>query len=719
MSLLLRSAGVAVLLDTAGEGLPRVLHWGRDLGDLDPQARERLLGDLTPAVPHSALDGPWPLTLLPGQAEGWSGRPGLAGERDGAVGFPRWRTDGVPAVVAEPDGAQCLEVGARDARSGLRLHSELRLEADGLVRIRHTVTNEGTTAYRLGELLCLLPVPETASEVLDLTGRWCRERVPQRGPLHFGGWTRESRRGRTGHDAPLLLACGTPGFGFRHGEVWAVHVAWSGNHVHLAERMPEGAGAHGGAVLGGGELLLPGEGALAPGERYTSPWVVYAYSENGLDGASARVHRWLRSRPGHPGAPRPLVLNTWEAVYFDHDLDRLTTLAECAASIGVERFVLDDGWFGGRRHDRAGLGDWYVAEPVWPQGLRPLADRVRALGMDFGLWFEPEMVNLDSDLVRAHPDWVLGPGPVDTVDPPPAWRHQYLLNVAVPGAYAYLLERIDTLVKEIGVAFIKWDHNRDLHEAGVHAQTSALYRLLDELRERNPALEIESCASGGGRVDLGVLEHTDRVWASDTNDALERQQIQRWTSLLLPPELVGSHVGGPVSHTTGRVADLGMRCLTALIAHAGIEWDITTCTADELAQLAGWAGLYKELRGLLHTGDVVRVDPHDVENPLDPDTLLHGVVARDRGEAVFEYTRIRTSTAANPGRLRLPGLDPDRLYRVRHRDEAGLVHGLVIRQPEWWIRGEALASGAVLASVGLPAPLLNPAQAALLHLRSD
>ncbi len=717
MSLLLRSAGVAVLLDTAGEGLPRVLHWGRDPGPLDDEACRQLVADLAPAVPHSGLDEPWPLTLLPGQADGWSGRPGLAGERDAGVGFPRWRADAVPAVVTEPAGAQRLEVRARDGQTGLGLYSELRLEADGLLRIRHTVANEGPTAYRLGELLCLLPVPETASEVLDLTGRWCRERSPQRGPLHYGSWARESRRGRTGHDAPLLLVCGTPGFGFRHGEVWAAHVAWSGNHVHLAERMPEGAGAHGGAVLGGGELLLPGEGTLAPGEQYTSPWVAYAYSENGLDGASARVHRWLRSRPGHPSAPRPLVLNTWEAVYFDHDLDRLTPLAECAASIGVERFVLDDGWFGGRRHDRAGLGDWYVSPVVWPEGLRPLADRVRALGMDFGLWFEPEMVNLDSDLVRAHPDWVLGPGPVDTVAPARSWRHQHLLNVAMPGAYAYLLERIDTLVKEIGVAFIKWDHNRDLHESGVHAQTAALYRLLDELRERNPGLEIESCASGGGRVDLGILERTDRVWASDTNDALERQQIQRWTSLLLPPELVGSHVGGPVSHTTGRTADLGMRCLTALIAHAGIEWDITTCTADELAQLAGWVRLYKELRPLLHTGDVVRVDPADSAHPLDPDTLLHGVVARDRREAVFQYIRIRTSNAANPGRLRLPGLDPDRLYRVCHCDEAGPVHGQVITQPAWWIRGEAVASGAVLALVGLPAPLLNPAQAALLHLR--
>jgi alpha-galactosidase len=202
-------------------------------------------------------------------------------------------------------------------------------------------------------------------------------------------------------------------------------------------------------------------------------------------------------------------------VYFGHDLERLTRLAERAAQVGVERFVVDDGWFGSRRDDSSGLGDWYVSREVWPQGLRPLADRVRALGMDFGLWFEPEMVNPDSDLVRAHPDWVLGPRARLS-------RRQRVLDVANPAAHAYLLERISTLVDEIGIAYIKWDHNRDLHEAqgtttgtaGVHAQTAAVYRLLDELRARHPGLEIESCSSGGARADLGVLARTDRVWTS-------------------------------------------------------------------------------------------------------------------------------------------------------------------------------------------------------------
>jgi alpha-galactosidase len=295
-----------------------------------------------------------------------------------------------------------------------------------------------------------------------------------------------------------------------------------------------------------------------------------------------------------------------------------------------------------------------------------------------------------------------------------------VLDVANPGAYAYLLERISALVDEVGIAYIKWDHNRDLHvavsgttgRAGVHEQTAALYRLLDELRARHPGLEIESCSSGGARIDLGVLQRTDRVWGSDCNDPLERQLIQRWEGLLLPPELIGSHVGDTVSHTTHRAAALGLRTVTALFAHAGLELDVTKCTDDELAALTTWATFYKEVRGLLHSGDVVRADlPGD-------DVLLHGVVAGDRREALYAYVRLTTSADEQVGRLLLPGLDPGLEYEVTHRPEAGASGGLQKFGAPWFVRGTARATGAVLARVGLPAPRLDPAQAVVLHVRA-
>jgi alpha-galactosidase len=517
------------------------------------------------------------------------------------------------------------------------------------------------------------------------------------------------------------MVVGTAGFGFRSGEVWAAHVAWSGNHEHLVERLPEGAGPHA-AVLGGGEALSPGEVRLAPGETYTAPAVVFVHSTDGLDGLTRSLVWHQRAQPGYRSSPRPLVLNTWEAVYFDTDLDHLKRLADTAASIGVERFVLDDGWFGGRRDDHRGLGDWQVSADVWPDGLGPLVDHVKGLGMEFGLWFEPEMVNLDSDAVRAHPEWVLGP----VAGAPLPSRQQHVLDLANPDAFSYVREAMSEVIGRYAVDFVKWDHNRDLHEAvrtdasgtdrpAVHAQTLATYRLLDELRARHRDLEIESCSSGGARVDLGVLARTDRVWTSDCNDALERVAIQRWTGLLVPPERMGSHAGPPRAHTTQRDLDLSLRMLVALGGHAGLEWDITTCSPGELDALRAWSGLYRELRPLLHGGDTVRSD-----HPDDA-LVIGGVVSPDRADAVFTLVATVTGRGATPGTVPLPGLDPGRRYRVRVRPEAGLPATTSVVPPAWWdaaVGDGIVVSGATLGTVGLALPVLAPAQGFLLHLET-
>ncbi|ASO20902.1 alpha-galactosidase [Actinoalloteichus hoggarensis] len=565
------------------------------------------------------------------------------------------------------------------------------------------------TPYALGGLTLALPVPPVATELFDLAGRWGRERAPQRAPFLVGSHTRENRRGRTGADAPLILAAGTEGFDFRSGEVWAVHVAWSGNQLAYAERLADGT-----AVLGGGELLAAGEVRLAAGEGYVGPWLYAAYGI-GFDGVAARFHEHLRARPHHPRRARPVMLNTWEAVYFDHDLDRLVELARRGAEVGVERYVLDDGWFRHRRHDRAGLGDWYVDPDVWPDGLTPLIEQVRALGMEFGLWFEPEMVNPDSDLARAHPDWILG-----FADRTPLLsRNQLVLDLGNPEVFAYLLERLDSLLSEYDISYVKWDHNRDLIDAGrpptgaagVHQQTLAVYRLLDELRSRHPDVEIESCSSGGLRIDLGILERADRVWGSDVIDPLERQQIQRWTSQLLPPELVGSHVGAPRAHTTARTHALSFRAGTALFGSFGIEWDLTSASEQDRAELAEWVALYKELRPLLHTGTLVRAEQHD------PSFALHGIVARDGGEGVFSLVQLATPVTAIPGVVRLPGLDPERDYDVAVQ-APGHRPALRMRRDVPWIDGGARLSGRVLDRVGLRAPAMHPEQLLLIRARA-
>jgi alpha-galactosidase len=418
-----------------------------------------------------------------------------------------------------------------------------------------------------------------------------------------------------------------------------------------------------------------------------------------------------------------VLLNTWEAVYFDHDAERLHRLAEAAAAVGIERFVLDDGWFGSRRDDRRGLGDWWVSPEAHPDGLTPLIAHVRALGMEFGIWVEPEMVNPDSDLYRAHPEWSLvAPG-----YEPVLGRQQLVLDLARPDAYAHILGQLDALLSAHDIAFVKWDMNRSLVQgsgadgaAGTHAQTLALYRLFDELRARHPGVEFESCASGGGRMDHEILSRTERVWTSDCNDALERQMIQRGASMLLPPEVMGAHIGPPQAHTTGRRHGLGFRAATALFGHLGVEWNLLDLDDTERAALAAVIAVHRRFRALLHGGDAVRFDlaaNGPGEGDGLPAAVAHGVYATDRREAVVCFAQLRSAMSLTPPPLRLPGLDPTRRYHVQHVPLPGGLPGPQ-RQPPRWLAAGVELTGAQLAVHGLQPPVLWPEQAMLLHLTS-
>lgn len=709
----LRAAGAALVLDLSGDTLPRVLHWGADLGDLSAAHLHALRQASLRQPIGFSIDQPVEVSVLPEQSAGWLGTPGLVGNRGGADFSSAFRVAGCELVADErgaSDRPGTLVVHARDTAAALDLTLTIELTPEGLVRQRATVTNLADTAFAVDAVNLTLPVPPAAVELLDFTGHHLRERSPQRGAFTQGLRVRENRTGRTGFDAAYLLAAGTQGFGNRGGDVWAVHTAWSGNHRTFAERT-----FHSVALLGSGELLLSGEVLLGPDESYSTPWLYGAYGR-GLDEVSARFHRHLRARPYHPSSPRPVVVNTWEAVYFDQDLDRLKRLADTAAAVGAERFVLDDGWFGARRDDRRALGDWYVSDEVWPEGLGPLTDHVTALGMQFGLWVEPEMINEDSDLARAHPDWIMATG----ARLPGAARNQQVLDLARPEAYAYILRRLDDLLTTYPISYLKWDHNRDLVEAGhqpsgragVHDQTLAVYRLLDELRSLHPGVEIESCSSGGGRVDLGILERTDRVWVSDCIDALERQQIQRWTNVLVPLELMGTHVGSPVSHTTGRSHPLDFRAGTALFGHFGIEWDLTSATPQDLERLTQWVALYKELRPLLHSGTSVHGDH------ADPAYQVHGVVAEDGSEAIYALVARGTSELYPTGLVRLPGLNLDTVYRVRPQAPGdvpdGNAHHWGMHLP-WWTEEGVTLPGSVLSEAGVQAPTLYPERLVLVR----
>ena len=675
----LRSGGVSVVLDVIAGGLPSIVHWGADLGALRQSDVDSLIRASVRPMASNTVDDPVRLALLPDHWTGWVGRPGLSGSRGGRDWSPKFyttalRVDGEPTTASLiVIGPGVVEVDATDETAGLGLTVSVEVTASGLLRSQATVTNLLDEPYQVDDLVLAYPVPQLASEILDLAGRWTKERVPQRRAFTVGTHLRENRKGHSAPESAYVLHTGTAGFNFAGGEIWAVHTGWSGNHTHYAERMYTGD-----QVIGGGELLLPGEVILQRDGTYTSPWLYGSYGI-GLDAIAQRFHRFLRSRPNHPSADRPVTINVWEAVYFEHNLAKLTALAETAASVGVERYVLDDGWFGARRDDRAGLGDWTVATDVWPEGLHPLIDRVKELGMQFGLWFEPEMINLDSEAARAHPEWVMATGnrlPVEA-------RFQQVINLGIPGCYAFIRDAMLALLDEYDIAYIKWDHNRDLIDAGtaptgrpgVHEQTIAYYRLVDELKAAHPGLEIETCASGGGRVDIEALLHTDRIWVSDCIDPLERQQMNRWTQQLAPAELLGSHIASGTSHTTGRSHKLHFRAASAVFGHLGIEWDLTKADAAELTELAAWVAFYKQYRDLLLAGDLTRID--------DPDETIsaQAIVAPDRSRAIYSFAEVGRSAVVLRGRLRFPGLDPVRRYRVT---PLMLENAPLVQPPLWW-----------------------------------
>ena len=654
------------------------------------------------ATPHGMLDAGEAFDLFPQCGHGFTGRPALAFSRpDG--GF----ISQLEVVAAEVMAGEA-RLQLADARAGLAADLKITFDpATGVAGFRTTLRNLGDTPVRV-DGLSAVALPAPGDDLLTFGGRWAREFSSARRRLDEGLWVSESRTGRTSHHSPPFLIAGEAGFGDAHGVVLGVHLAWSGNHQLFVERLRDGR-----LQVQAAELLWPGELVLAPGESCETPWVYAARSDGGLNGLSARLHPFVRDQilGGRlRGRPRRVHFNTWEAVYFRHDLAELMALADVAAEAGAERFVLDDGWFKGRNDDTSSLGDWSPDAAKFPQGLGPLCDHVRGLGLDFGLWVEPEMANADSDLLRANPDWILGEP--DRIQP--LGRGQYVLDLTRPEVAEAIFTQLDRLLTEQPIGYLKWDMNRDLtHPASRgrptgREQTLAVYALIDRLRAAHPAVEIESCASGGGRADYEILRRTDRIWTSDCNDPIERQTIQQAFLIFFPPEVMGAHIGPAASHTTARAASLEFRALTALFGHVGIEADVRRFPPRDLAALKTYIGLYRQVRDRLHGGQVLR------QTPPDPGGVAF-TVGDDTG--VFaSVAQLETPRTAGMAPLRLTGLTPDAVYRVRllnppERSRAAMKVAPALAS------GEILhAAGREIAVIGLPMPILRAGEIAIFQL---
>jgi alpha-galactosidase len=705
-NLILHGGGASLVVAAKPGAPPAILHWGPELpDDVDTEVLKALASHQ--GGPGSA-DVFVPASLAMEAGLGLLGPSGVVVHRAGRDWGSRF------VVTDSKVKADCIEIFCRDDHTKIGLTYDLRLDAaTGILTVSSALTNLGEGLLEVAEFAtAVLPIANHMTDLIGFTGRWALEFQRERVKRFTGTYLRESRRGRTSHDGlPAIILCADTTDEVQ-GEAYGLHLSWSGNHRIRVDSL------HDGRVFAGlGALLGPGEIALEQGQTFRAPTIHAAYSREGLSDLSQRFHAHVRSqilRSRSPSKVRPVHYNTWEAVYFDHDLDRLKAIADRAAAVGVERFVLDDGWFGSRRDDTSGLGDWYVSPEVYPLGLKPLIDYVTGLGMEMGIWFEPEMVNPDSDLFRAHPDWVLGLAHVEQV----AFRNQLVLDISRPEVSDYLFERIDAVLRDHEIGYVKWDMNRDISHPGnhqgyqrSHAQVQALYALLARLRASHPYVEFESCASGGGRADYGVLGHTDRIWTSDSNDALDRQDIQRGASFFFPLEVLGAHIGPRRCHITGRTLSMAMRAGTAMIGHMGLELNLLEETDAELATLKDAIDCHKAYRDLLHTGNLVRLK-------TSGELIGMGVIGQDQTEALFSIAIMGSQVQRLLPRVLFHGLDPDMSYRLK------LVWPNKFRS---WSAGSSVEAldlagagqvltGRLLQEVGLGLPLTAPEQVLIFHL---
>ncbi len=700
----LDSPGQTVVL-TATDDLPSCIYWGlclplsEDLAALTANQQRPISG--------ATLDAPVPLSLCPEEARGFMGHPGLLLSRcDGTRLLPMFTlvqvNNGVSTDAAALPQLECI---MQDSALGLKLIQTLRLDPDNEVLIADSrlelMTDTQTThapqqaGIRVDWLSApVLPVPDSSTELLDFSGRWCGEFQPQHQHWQLGLYQRESREGRTSHSHPPLLFSHDRWSNNTQGEVYGWHLGWAGGHRMLAEELTDGRRQVQFGISQHSLLLS------AQQRSVQTPPLYLTYSASGMNPALQAFHQHSRQHIIHFPAtakPRPVHYNCWEAIYFEHDPHTLQDIASHAAQLGAERFVLDDGWFVGRNDDHAALGDWTVDQAKYPKGLHALIAHVQAAGMGFGLWVEPEMVNPDSALYRAHPDWVLGPAHH------PTGRQQLVLDLSQTAVTDYLFDCLDALLREHAIEYLKWDHNRVCLGATA-AQTEAFYHLLHRLRAAHPAVEIESCASGGGRIDFGVLQHTQRVWLSDSNDALERWRIQHEAALFLAPEVTGSHVGPRHCHTSGRVLPMAFRAWVAASRHMGFEMDPRELDQEERSTLQSITAWYKANRDWLFRGALHRLDSDDAA------ILAEMTLSANQQQFVVFAAQMTTSARTSTRLLRLTGLQPGQLYRLQLRNPEQIAPNLTRSWASPLLSATGLQlSGQALMTRGISLPVAFPA----------
>ncbi len=534
----------------------------------------------------------------------------------------------------------------------------------------------------------VIEAPQTSNEMLDYGGHWGSEFRSQTTPWVTGVHLRESRVGTTSHAHFPGLMIPTAGSSENLGSCYGFHYGWSGGHRMIAEQLQDGRKQ---IQFGNTE-----NSELNPLTSFETAKLYISHSGAGLGGVG-RIFRDFVSNSivDLPiGSIRPVHYNCWEAVYFDHNIEELKEIATLAADIGAERFVLDDGWFKGRNSATSSLGDWYVDEHKYPDGMHPLVKHIHSNGMTFGLWFEPEMVSPDSDLFRSHPEWILG-DISQTLG-----RAQYVLDISINEVQEYLFERIDSILNEYPIEYIKWDHNRVLPYPDA-SQTRALYSLLDRIRESHSGLEIETCSSGGGRIDYGILEHTQRVWLSDSNDALERLRIQHEALLWLPIHVTGSHVGPKVCHTSGRELPMSFRAWVSAQRHMGFEMDPKELSSEDKVILKSVTQWWKKNREWMMSANILRL-------PCIDKTVIAEIQVNLQGDHFVVFAgQSSASELSSSVPLVLAGLDSKSMYNISVHNKKEIKS--LGKSDEGLMNRNLMLSGQFLMTKGLQLPKVFPA----------
>lgn len=599
------------------------------------------------------------------------------------------RLEGLPATFGGEEDCTTLELLAED----LVVHLQVNLlytafENLDVITRSVRVENAGREHIRLTKVFsACLDIDNRNYDLITLHGSWARERQIQRQPICYGKQSASSVRGESGHQDHPFMALAEKTATQNRGEVYGMHFVYSGNFIAQAELTQFDTVR---AVIG----IHPSDfcWTLAPGEAFTAPEVVLVYSDEGIGGMTRVFHDLYRNhliRGEYRDKPRPILINNWEATYFTFDTEKLLSIAREASGLGIEMLVMDDGWFGNRESDNCALGDWKVNEQKLKGGLSYLVNEVNKLGMQFGIWFEPEMISPDSDLYRAHPDWALQiPGRTASL-----CRSQYVLDLSRKEVRGYVYESVRAVLKSANITYVKWDMNRQLSDLGssalpadrqgevLHRYVLGVYELQELLITEFPHLLLENCSGGGARFDPGMLYYSPQIWCSDDTDAVERLKIQEGTAMLYPLSTIGAHVSDCPNHTVGRNTSFETRGYVALAGTFGYELDITKIPQEDRGRIPQQVALYHQYSGLIGRGDYYRIASYAENHAYDS----WMVTSKDKTEALVTFIQVLGRPNVHSTRIWLKGLDGGTQYLIEGTEQ--ILSGSALMHAGYDIRG--------------------------------